>query len=529
MAQENLDLWVRLKDDATAGISRIQGAFKAVNTSLNNAADGSKTFAKGLAVAGTGIVALGTMALKAAADTEQTKIAFTTMLGSAQKAKVFMQDLANFALKTPFELKGLQQSSKQLLAYGSTQDNVLKQLKVLGDISAGVGQDKLPQLILAFGQTQAATKLTGNELRQFTEAGVPIIDALAQHFNVAKDAIADMVKDGAVKFKDVEAALTSLTVKGGKFNDLMAAQSDSLSGKISNVGDAWGQFLSGQGAFLIDWGKKLSEMLYMFITVTLPAWIEKIKEVSGWLMDHKSALVAVAIVVTSLLLPAIISIGAAFAAAAIPLLPWLAGGVIIAGLVAGVMELVKNWQVLKSWAESIWTAIYLKHKTTFDLIISVVKLSWDVISGVFRVGAALIQGQWGEAWQAVKDTVSRVWQDIQDVVKASINYIIGKINGFIKLVNKAISAAAGWAGASNSTIGEIPMLANGGIVRKPTLAMVGEAGPEAVVPLNKMSSMRGQGVSGVVINVYGDVTGEEAVQKLGDMLVRRLQVSSAIV
>uniref|UniRef100_UPI002B1DFA00 tape measure protein n=1 Tax=Pseudomonas atacamensis TaxID=2565368 RepID=UPI002B1DFA00 len=83
----------------------------------------------------------------------------------------FTKELTKFAASTPFELKGLETASKQLLAYGFEQKQVLPNLKALGDIAAGVGMDKLPQLILAFGQVKAATRLTGNELRQFTEAG----------------------------------------------------------------------------------------------------------------------------------------------------------------------------------------------------------------------------------------------------------------------------------------------------------------------------------------------------------------------
>lgn len=82
------------------------------------------------------------------------------MIGSAKEADSFVKDMISFAAKTPFEIKGLETASKQLLAYGFNQKEVLPNLKNLGDIAAGVGMDKLPQLILAFGQVKAATKLT---------------------------------------------------------------------------------------------------------------------------------------------------------------------------------------------------------------------------------------------------------------------------------------------------------------------------------------------------------------------------------
>lgn len=189
---------------------------KSMFSMSSEAEDLSKSIGK-LAVVGTAAAgALGVSMIKAAADTEQTRISFTTMLNSAEKAEVFMKDLAAFAAKTPFDLKGLENSSKQLLAYGSTQDQVLPQLKALGDIAAGVGTEKLPQLITAFGQTQAATVLMGGELKQFTEAGVPLIAGLAEHFGIAESAVKDMVSSGKVGFSDVQQVLIDLSSEGGE-------------------------------------------------------------------------------------------------------------------------------------------------------------------------------------------------------------------------------------------------------------------------------------------------------------------------
>jgi len=88
--------------------------------------------------------------------------------------------MTNFAKKTPFTLQGLENETKKLLAYGISQKEVMADLKVLGDIAAGVGMDKLPNLTLAYGQVRAAGRLTGMELRQFTEAGVPLLEELSK-------------------------------------------------------------------------------------------------------------------------------------------------------------------------------------------------------------------------------------------------------------------------------------------------------------------------------------------------------------
>lgn len=170
--------------------NRTQGAFNSLQQNL----DGVKKSYSGLqsvmtAVGTAGVAAFGGLSLlsagivKAGADFEQTQIAFETMLGSAELAKQTLQELSQFAATTPFELTQLEEASKRLLAYGLSAEELLPTLRMLGDISAGVGMDKLPQLILAFGQVRAATKLTGMELRQFSEAGVPLLGALVDQFN----------------------------------------------------------------------------------------------------------------------------------------------------------------------------------------------------------------------------------------------------------------------------------------------------------------------------------------------------------
>lgn len=529
MADQRLEILIKLKDEATAAFAKIKTGLGGLNDAVKNAEGASTTFAKALGVAGGGIVALGGMALKAAADAEQTKISFTTMLGSAEKAQKFMKYLASFAAKTPFDLKGLETSSKQLLAYGSTQDNVLKQLKVLGDISAGVGQDKLPQLILAFGQTQAATKLTGNELRQFTEAGVPIIDALAAHFGVAKDAIAGMVSDGAVKFKDVEAALTSLTEKGGKFNDLMKAQSESLTGKISNLGDAWDAFLRGQGAILLDWGKQFTDWLIYVVTTIFPMVIEKIQQVTKWFMEHKEALIIVAGAIIGALVPAIYAAASSFAALAISLGPFMIAGAVIAGIIAAIYYVATHWDELKAKAKAVWDAIANKMKEVWATITNAFNSGVNFMTNLWETGLNTIGKLWHDAWTGMSNVLSDIWNGIKNTVISGINWVIDKINNFIQMVNRASAAAAGVVGLSAPQISEIPRLANGGIVDRPTMAMIGEAGPEAVVPLNR-SKLSGLGIGGgITINVYGDVSGDDLVDKTAKALVKRLQLSTAIV
>jgi tape measure domain-containing protein len=175
--------------------------------------------------------------LKAAGDFEQTEIAFETMLGSAEKAKELLDGLKEDARRTPFTLPGILDSAKRLLAMGIEADRLRDTIKILGDVSAGVGIDKLPQLTLALGQVSAATKLRGQEIRQFTEAGVPLLEELGRTLGKTAGEVQEMTSRGEVSFEDVRLALENLTKGSGRFANLMERQSKSFLGILSNIKD----------------------------------------------------------------------------------------------------------------------------------------------------------------------------------------------------------------------------------------------------------------------------------------------------
>lgn len=192
-------------------------------------------------IVGVALVAIGGFVtskfVKIAGDFEQFDIAFTTMLGSAERAKALLKDITDFAAKTPFELPELVEGSKRLLAFGFAGEKIIDTMRTLGNITAGVGREKMPQLILALGQVRAATRLRGQELRQFTEAGVPLIEELAKTMGKEEKEIADLVSKGKVSFDLTYQALENLTKDGGRFANLMVKQSKTLFGVFSNIKD----------------------------------------------------------------------------------------------------------------------------------------------------------------------------------------------------------------------------------------------------------------------------------------------------
>lgn len=182
--------------------------------------------------------AAGTFALRTASAAETTEISFTTMLGSAEAALDMMDELADFAAHTPFELSGLQTATRQLLAYGFTAEDVIPMLTAVGDATAalGTGQQGIESVTRALGQMQTRGKVSAEEMLQLTEAGIPAWEYLARAIGTDTAGAMEAVSDGAVSASEGIAALT----KGMEqdFGGMMEEQSKTVAGLFSNLSDA---------------------------------------------------------------------------------------------------------------------------------------------------------------------------------------------------------------------------------------------------------------------------------------------------
>ena len=168
---------------------------------------------------------------------QQLEIAFKTMLGSASQADALMSQLVKTAATTPFGLTDIAQSAKQLLAYGVEADKVNETLIRLGDIAAGLSIP-INDLAYLYGTTMVQGRLYTQDLNQFLGRGIPLLEQLAQQFGVAENQVKALVEEGKVGFPEVEQAIINLTNEGSTFGGLMAAQSQSITGQISNIEDA---------------------------------------------------------------------------------------------------------------------------------------------------------------------------------------------------------------------------------------------------------------------------------------------------
>lgn len=189
---------------------------------------------------GQGMTNLLTSIVQVRGQFQQLEIAFETMLGSKSKAHELMQQMEETAAKTPFDLDGVANGAKQLLAYGESADKVNDTLVRLGNIASGLSLP-LNDIVYLYGTTMVQGRLYAADVRQFTGRGIPLVKELAKMYGVTADEINNMVSAGKIGFPDVQKVLNKLTDEGGQFYNLMEKQSKSLTGMISSLGDTWDQ------------------------------------------------------------------------------------------------------------------------------------------------------------------------------------------------------------------------------------------------------------------------------------------------
>lgn len=177
---------------------------------------------------------------------QQLEIAFSTMLKNKEKADKLMAELVDIAAKTPFDLQGVASSAKQMIAYGSSAESVGDELVMLGNVAAGVGS-QLSEIAYLYGTLRTQGRAYAVDIRQFAGRGIPIYEELAKVLGVTKDEVSGLVKEGKVGFKEVEQAFKNMTSESGIYYNLMQEQSKSLTGQLSNLGDAWDTMLNEIG------------------------------------------------------------------------------------------------------------------------------------------------------------------------------------------------------------------------------------------------------------------------------------------
>lgn len=238
-----------------------------------------------------GIQRIAQFAKKVAETTgyfEQQRVALEGIIQDASKAAAILNQIKDFSVRSPFQFKDLVGFTKQLSAFQIPADELFDTTKKLADISAGLGVD-MGRIILAYGQVRAAAVLRGQELRQFTEAGIPLVDALAKKFSslegrvVSTGEVFERISKRMVSFEVVRDILFEMTEEGGRFNNMQEKIAETTYGRIQNLRDFWTISMSELGestgglinvsvkalqSLVKNWRTTLGAMIGMFATGT---------------------------------------------------------------------------------------------------------------------------------------------------------------------------------------------------------------------------------------------------------------------
>lgn len=241
---EQIDLKTELKE-TTSELKKQKSGVSGVSDEMKK----MKTLITGF-IAAYGGKKLWDLLIGSNAEMEQYTTSLEVMLGSASKASAMIEKMRDFAAKTPLTLENVISGGSLLMSYGVDESNLIDTMTKLGDLASG-NAEKMDRITLAYGQMLAKGKVTGEELMQMTEAGVPLQTALAESIGVTGEEFSKMVSAGKVGIDDLNKAITGLTTGDGKFAVMMEKQSQTMQGMLSTLQDNISEFLRkmGEGAF----------------------------------------------------------------------------------------------------------------------------------------------------------------------------------------------------------------------------------------------------------------------------------------
>jgi len=387
MAKNIVEYVISLTDKISPTLRRIQANVGLTDSKMKKLDNSISGLGVGIAALAIGYGAI--KAINIAGEYEQQGIAFETMLGSVEKGQKLLKDLDVFATKTPFSIKGVQDSAKQLLAMGINADSLLPTLKALGDVSAGLSVP-IERLGLNFGQVKSQGKLTGRELRDFAIAGVPLTAQLAKQLGVAEGAISGMVSKGQIGFPQVEKAFIDMSSKGGKFFNLMDKQNKTFLGGVNEMKENIQILARTIGNTLIPIIRPLIDLIARVVKFTQRHGTA----VAIW---TKILVTLVAIIGSVILVVKAWSVAQAILNVIMLLNPIgliIAGIVLLIGIIAAVVTSIQGW------GEQ-WKVLQNIFKLSLDLMKIGFMITWKTISHGFITALDLMKIAWLKAKKAL--------------------------------------------------------------------------------------------------------------------------------
>jgi len=363
----------------------------------------SENIVSGFAAAAAAMGALGLASIKMAGDMQANKRAFATLIGDSGQAEKFLSNLAKFAAETPFELPGLVNSSKKLLAFGFAAQDIIPMMAAIGDAAAmlGIGQEGIDRMTLAIGQMQAKGKVSGEEMLQLAEAGVPAWKFLADAIGTDIPTAMKMAEQGAINSTTgINAVLMGMQ---NRFKGGMEGLSQEIPGLFSTIKDNVSSVMREMGDKIIAALDLKTRMKAMADSLDQFASYVKNNGIQAALRDliPKELSLAIFIVAGALIgaaIPAIIAFGTALWTALVPLAPFIAYGAAL-GAVAWVI-----WQ------------------------------AWEPLGGLFA-----------NTWTAAVAYTQQKWAELKSLVFSGVESVLSAVTPLLRLFGGGLQeAAAGW-------------------------------------------------------------------------------------
>ena len=484
MPGEDVKIVIRAIDKATKPVQNVSKGLRTADASAKTLNTSLKTVGRtiGKVFAALAIFQVAKSIVTLGANMEQTRIAFTTFLGDAEKANVVIAQLNEFSNVTPFDNDAVIKSGRILLAAGIPAEQLTDKLKNIGDIASGANVP-LEEMANIYAKTMNKGKLQAEELNQLGERSVPLLDHLAKKWGMTKGEVMKLGSQGKITSDIMDKAFAEMTTGGGMFADMMKKQSESLGGRFSTLigkmqmlGISIGEAIGPALGIFVDLGIVIAENGAVLLTVAEVVGIFGV----AWAALQVPMVAAAAW--TSILTAKTWLLAAAMNATPVGLI--VAG---IAALVAGFVIAWRHSEKFRAVIMGLWESakvVFDNLKRIFtdipDLIIGAIKgiprAIADVFSGIGDLFAAIFTGDFSAIPGILADLGTNILKSNPLTASAlAIGTELGKGTG--KAFNKGFEeevaldrygkkkgAITGGAGATDQTPGGLPITDPGNLV-----------------------------------------------------------------
>jgi tape measure domain-containing protein len=359
------------------------------------------------------------LAVKKAADLETLETSFVSLTGSAENARKTVKQLTDFTASTPFQLEGVANAGRQIIAAQGDTRALNEQLKVLGDIAA-TAQVPIDELASIYTKAFNKGKVQAEELNQISERGIPIIKALAEQFGVSTNEVFKLGSEGKIQFEDLQEAFVGFAQEGGFAFDAMARQSQTVNGLLSTLKD-------NVGLALAELGNEISEAIDLRgLIADITSFIQRATSAFANLDPGVKQLILTIGGIAIAIGPMLFALGKVIAIAPVvgTAITAMTGpvGIAIAAIAAGAALIIANWDTISEYFTTGPGA------QTFEKLKTTVSTAVEAVKQVFSVGVALIQQVWETFGDNILESVTIQLNLVLDVFKFLFDQVLNLVD-----------------------------------------------------------------------------------------------------